>query len=294
MKLLKSIFFIGLLFILASCLKDEYQAQLLDNDTEIQNYVTSKNLTVQKSSEGMYYQITSGGQTSKAKTSDLIEYYYKLTVLSGGVIDSSQTSKGQVRSLIFGGFNGSIYNLPLSYLNVGDKGIFLLPSNLAYGGNSTDLYKAYSCFRVDAQVVKILTQAQLLERMKAENNMTDAKTTTSGLIYKKIVEKPSGKKLDYGYSGKFNYVGKFGFNYNHYDASSNSVVYNAVFDKGSGLNLAVNAGSFIKGFEEALLLMNEGEKIQIIIPYELAYGAAGNTSIPGYCPLYFELEVPAP
>jgi FKBP-type peptidyl-prolyl cis-trans isomerase len=294
MKFFKSFFLLSLVFSLASCLKDEYQAQLLDNESEIQNYVTSKNLTVQKSPEGMYYQITSGGQSAKAKTSDLIEYYYKLTLLDGGVIDSSQTSKGQVRSLIFGGFNGSIYNLPLSYLNAGDKGIFLLPSNLAYGGNSTDLYKAYSCFRVDAQVVKILTQAQLLERMKLENNMMDAKTTTSGLIYKKIVEKPSGKKLDYGYAGKFNYLGKFGFNYNHYDAATNGIVYNAVFDKGTGINLALNAGSFIKGFEEALKLMNEGEKMQIILPYDLAYGVSGNSSIPGYCPLYFELEVTAP
>jgi len=294
MKFVKSIFFVGILFLLASCLKDEYQAQILDNDAEIQNYVKTKNLTVQKTSDGMYYQITAGGQTAKAQVSDLIEFYYKLTLLSGTVIDSSATSKGQVRSLIAGGFGGSIYNIPLSYLNTGDKGIFLLPSNLAYGGNSTDLYPAYSCFRVDAQIVKILTQAQLLDRMKAENNMTDAKTTTSGLIYKKIKEIPTAKKIEYGYNGKFSYVGKYGFNLNHYDASTNSVVYNNVFDKGTGVTLTMNSGSFIKGFEEALLLMNEGEKMQIIIPYALAYGTTGNTTIPGYCPLYFELEVVAP
>ncbi len=178
MRFIKSIFFLSLIVLLASCLKDEYQAKVLDNDGEIQNYVKSKNLTVQKTTDGMYYQITSGGQTVKAQVSDLIEFYYKLSLLSGTLIDSSATSKGQVRSLIAGGFSGSIYNLPLSYLNVGDKGTFLLPSSLAYGGNSTDLYPAYSCFRVDAQIVKVLTQSQLLERMKVDNNMADAKTTT--------------------------------------------------------------------------------------------------------------------
>lgn len=293
MKFIKSVFFLGALFFLASCLKDEYQAKIEDNETEIQNYIKAKNLTVQKSSEGMYYSITSGGKTGKPQTSDLVEYYYKLTVLSGGVIDSSQTAKGQVRSIIMGGFN-SIYTLPLSYLNVGDKGIFLLPSNLAYGGNSTDFYKAYACFRVDAEVVKVLTQAQLIDRMKVDNNMVDAASTTSGLIYKKIKENPNGKKIDFGYTGKFNYVGKFGFNYNHLDKETNSVVYNTVFDKGNGVNLSMNPGSFIKGFEEALLLMKEGEKMQIILPYNLAYGVSGNSSIPGYCPLYFELEVTAP
>lgn len=291
MKIVKSVFFVGILFLLASCLKDEYQAKILDNETEIQNYITSKNLTVQKSAEGMYYQITSGGQTAKAQVGDLIEYYNKLTLLSGGVIDSSLTSKGQVRSLIYGGFNASIYNLPLSYLNVGDKGLFLLPSALAYGGSSTDAYAAYSCFRVDLQVVKILTQAQLMERMKVENNMVDAKTTTSGMMYKKLKENPTGKKVEFGYSGKFTYTGKFGFNYNHRDASG-TLVYNQIFDAGS-VNFSFNSGSFIKGFEEALQLMNEGEKIQIILPYTLAYGEAGNSSIPGYCPLYFELEVTA-
>lgn len=291
---MKYAFLLSLTLLLTSCLKDEYQAQILDNDQEIQNYIKSKNLTVQKTTDGMYYQITPSGQTGKAQVGDLIEFYNKLTLLSGSLIDSSFTSKNQPRTLIAGGFSNSIYNLPLSYLNVGEKGIFLLPSNLAYGGNSTDQYPAYSCFRVDVQIVKILTQAQLLERMKSDNNMLDAKTTTSGLIYKKIKENPTGKKLDYGYTGKFNYVGKFGFNYNHYDAATSSVVYNPIFDKGTGLTLSVNSGSFIKGFEEALLLMNEGEKIQIIIPYNLAYGTTGNSTIPGYCPIYFELEVPTP
>lgn len=292
MKIIKSIFLIGLVVFLASCLKDEYQAKLSDNESEIQNYINTKGLKVQKSSEGMYYSITSGGQSTKAQIGDLIEYYYKLTVLNGGVIDSSATAKGQVRSLIYGGFSGSIYNLPLSYMSPGDKGIFLLPSNLAYGGNSTDLYGAYACFRVDAQMVKILTQAQLLERMKVDNKMTDAVATTSGLLWKKLKENPNGKKIDFGYGGVLSYIGKFGFNYNHYDKTSASIVYNGIFDQGSS-TFFFNAGSFIKGFEEALLLMKEGERIQVIIPYSIAYGTAGNSNIPGYCPLYFEIEVNA-
>lgn len=294
MKFLKSVLLLSSIVFLGGCLKDEYQDKLADNEAEIQNYIKSRNLTVQKSSEGMYYQITSGGQNSRPQVGDLIEYHYKLSVLSSGIIDSSSTSKGQVRSLIFGGFGGSIYNLPLSYMSPGDKGIFLLPSNLAYGGNSTDLYGAYSCFRVDATVVKKLSQTELLERMKTENKMTDGTTTASGLIYKKLKENPTGKKVEFGYTGSMNYVGKFGFNYSHYDATTSAVVYDPIFDKRSSVGFSFNAGSFIKGFEEALQLLKEGEKIQIIIPYTIGYGTAGNSNIPGYCPLYFEIEVIAP
>jgi FKBP-type peptidyl-prolyl cis-trans isomerase len=290
MKILKSVLLLSLIVFLGSCLKDEYQDKLADNEAEIQNYIKVKNLTVQKSTEGMYYQITSGGQSARPQIGDLIEFNYKLSVLSSGVIDSSATSKGQVRSLIFGGFTGSIYNLPLSYMSPGDKGIFLLPSNLAYGGSSTDLYGAYSCFRVDAQVVKKLSQSELIERMKTDYKMADGTTTASGLIWKKLKENPTGKKIEFGYTGKFTYVGKFGFNYNHFDATTSSIVYDPVFDKGT-VNFSFNAGSFIKGFEEALQLLKEGEKIQIIVPYTIGYGTSGNSSIPGYCPLYFEIEV---
>jgi FKBP-type peptidyl-prolyl cis-trans isomerase len=47
----------------------------------------------------------------------------------------------------------------------------------------------------------------------------------------------------------------------------------------------------IKGFEEAVLKLKLNEKAKIILPSSLAYGANGNTTIPGYSPLYFEIEV---
>jgi FKBP-type peptidyl-prolyl cis-trans isomerase len=51
------------------------------------------------------------------------------------------------------------------------------------------------------------------------------------------------------------------------------------------------SGNLISGFEEAVMKLRIGEKASIILPYKLAYGTAGNTAIPGYSPLYFEIEI---
>lgn len=47
----------------------------------------------------------------------------------------------------------------------------------------------------------------------------------------------------------------------------------------------------IAGWIEALQLMKEGSKYRLAIPYNLAYGERGVSSIPPYSPLVFEVEL---
>jgi FKBP-type peptidyl-prolyl cis-trans isomerase FklB len=48
----------------------------------------------------------------------------------------------------------------------------------------------------------------------------------------------------------------------------------------------------IKGWTEALQLMREGDKWEVYIPYNLAYGEHGSPPrIPGYSPLVFQMEL---
>jgi FKBP-type peptidyl-prolyl cis-trans isomerase FkpA len=49
--------------------------------------------------------------------------------------------------------------------------------------------------------------------------------------------------------------------------------------------------SMINGFQEAVTYMKEGGTAKVIIPSWLAYGASGYRDIPGFTPLYFELEL---
>jgi FKBP-type peptidyl-prolyl cis-trans isomerase len=47
----------------------------------------------------------------------------------------------------------------------------------------------------------------------------------------------------------------------------------------------------ISGWDEGLLLLNEGSKATFIIPSNLAYGERPNGEIPGYSTLVFDIEL---
>jgi hypothetical protein len=62
-----------------------------------------------------------------------------------------------------------------------------------------------------------------------------------------------------------------------------------VFDYGSLVTFSVN--QVISGFSEGLQLMTPGSKYRFYIPSSLAYGSAGNASIPGNAALVFDVEL---
>ena len=80
-----------------------------------------------------------------------------------------------------------------------------------------------------------------------------------------------------------------------------SLINGTVFDGTSpGLPASFKVNSVITGWEEALILMREGDHWQLVIPPNLAYGerGAGNGTIPPNQALVFDLRListkPAP
>jgi FKBP-type peptidyl-prolyl cis-trans isomerase FklB len=66
-------------------------------------------------------------------------------------------------------------------------------------------------------------------------------------------------------------------------------VFDSSVDRGEPLEFPVNG--VISGWTEALQLMKEGDKWQLFIPSELAYGERGVGPIPPNTPLVFEVEL---
>lgn len=68
-----------------------------------------------------------------------------------------------------------------------------------------------------------------------------------------------------------------------------------IFDTNVGttdtLIVPVDEGWMIQGFDEGITLMKVGEKTQLLIPSDLAYGPTGYMIIGGYTPLLFDLEL---
>eukprot|EP00754_Rhynchopus_humris_P001472 Rhum_TRINITY_DN10860_c0_g1::Rhum_TRINITY_DN10860_c0_g1_i1::g.40754::m.40754/K03773/fklB; FKBP-type peptidyl-prolyl cis-trans isomerase FklB len=66
--------------------------------------------------------------------------------------------------------------------------------------------------------------------------------------------------------------------------------FDSSYDRGSPATFAPN--QVIKGWTEALQLMCEGDKWELSIPFELAYGERGRPpKIPQFSPLVFDVEL---
>ena len=67
-------------------------------------------------------------------------------------------------------------------------------------------------------------------------------------------------------------------------------VFDSSYDRGESIKFPLNA--VIAGWGEGIQLIGEGGKINLWIPYELAYGErAAGADIPAYSTLYFEVEL---
>ena len=67
-------------------------------------------------------------------------------------------------------------------------------------------------------------------------------------------------------------------------------VFDSSVQRGEPISFPV--GGVIKGWQEALQMMNKGSKWQLFIPYNLAYGAQGaGAAIKPYATLIFEVEL---
>lgn len=109
----------------------------------------------------------------------------------------------------------------------------------------------------------------------------DATTTPSGLKY--VVDKEgngdatprAGQVVTVHYAGKLIDGKKF-------DSS---------YDRGQPIEFTVGRGQVIKGWDEALLGMQKGEKRVLIIPSNLGYGPSGRGPIPPNATMIFDVEL---
>ncbi|WP_095069626.1 peptidylprolyl isomerase [Chryseobacterium taklimakanense] len=106
-------------------------------------------------------------------------------------------------------------------------------------------------------------------------------TTPSGLMYK-INKKGTGKKAERGNTVSVHYAGRL-TNGNEFDNS---------FKRGEPIEFPVGAGMVIRGWDEGLLMLNEGDEARFLIPPDLGYGARGAGGvIPPNAWLIFDVQL---
>lgn len=124
-----------------------------------------------------------------------------------------------------------------------------------------------------------------LAAMEAEQTLIserwpEAVTTPSGLKYV-VVEEGAGETPKKGDVVTVHYTGKL-LNGQKFDSS---------YDRKQPIDFPVGTGQVIKGWDEALLGMEKGEKRVLIIPANLGYGPSGRGPIPPNATMVFDVEL---
>ncbi len=289
----KYIFFIFSFFVvLSSCsVENVAEQEQLNDEAEIQNYITqAKLVNMLKTADGMYYSIKPSGVTKVAVANDLVTLSYKLYLLDGTLVDSTNAPAKQFKSIVYG-VSQTIFTPIIQLMKEGDKGTFLLPSSLGFGSTSIGNVPANASLRAEVEVVSIRNETEQITDMKNLYGFKKPEMTSSGMVFEKTLESTTETALvSTGKTVTVKYLGRLGYGTVKVDATTNKLVFDSKFGEGQ-FAFITGTSQVIKGFEEAVLKMKLNEKAKIILPSSIAYGANGNATIPGYSPLYFEIEV---
>lgn len=152
-----------------------------------------------------------------------------------------------------------------------------------------DAYKNYDAGKIftdgKAKIAannKAMAEKAEADAAKALETLKEGMTKTESGLYYKITQKTDGKMPKAGDNISVHYAGKL-TNGNEFDSS---------YRRNEPIEIPIGMGRVIKGWDEGILLLKEGEKATFLIPPTLGYGANGAGGvIPPNAWLIFDVEL---
>jgi len=268
---------------------------------------------LQHTPKGALYQIFTHNAGDKIKPNDIVTFQFIQKTDKDSVLFSTYAAGHPVQAQVTASQNVGDLMEVFPLLTVKDSAFVKVPTDSIFKGHEDQRPRflpkgSYLTFTLKIERVQSLNEAiaernAAIEKMKAgelanankyiADHKLVLKTTPSGLKY--MITKPSLKRKPLkGDTVLVNYTGRT-TDGKLFDTSIESVA------KEGGLNqpgrpyepiqVVLGAGSVIQGWDEGLLLLNEGAKAKFVIPSSLAYGGQGQGDIAPYSTLIFDVEL---
>lgn len=149
-------------------------------------------------------------------------------------------------------------------------------------GSEAEQWNAVEAFRTfEGSRAKRLEEAKEAKEKELEDLAKGFQKTDSGLRYQ-IIQQGNGQKPKKGDRVSVHYKGTL----------ADGTLFDSSYKRGKPIDFSAGIGQVIKGWDEALLLLNEGDKARLVIPSDLAYGSQGAGGvIPPDATLIFDVEL---
>ncbi len=232
-----------------------------------------------KMASGLKYVMIKAGEGDKPKAGDRVSVHYSGYLLDGKPFDSS-VERGEPFNFQLGkGMVIKGWDEGIALLNKGAKAKLVIPYDLAYGADGRPpVIPAKATLVFDVELVSF---APKVSAVPYDIKGKEEKTTETGLKYV-VINKGTGAKAEKGKMVKVHYTGYF----------EDGKIFDSSVERGEPIDFPLGQGMVIPGWEEGIGLMSVGDKMRMIIPYQLAYGESGRPPvIPPKSNLIFDVEL---
>jgi FKBP-type peptidyl-prolyl cis-trans isomerase len=269
---------------------------------------------LKKTANGALYKIFTNSTGPKAKLNDVITFNFIQTTDKDSLLFSTYKAGKPVQAQVQASQNVGDLMEVFPLLAAKDSALVKVPTDSVFKGHEEARPPffpkgSYLTFVIKIEKIQSLNEAiadRNAEGQKLKDKeLTEAATylaankinaipTGSGLRY--VITKPSVKRKPVaGDTVLVNYTGRI-LNGKVFDSSIQADAKSAGLDQPGReykpISVVLGRQQVIPGWDEALLLMNEGSKAKLIIPSTLAYGERGaGQDIPPYSTLIFDVEL---
>jgi len=232
-----------------------------------------------KTESGLRVKVTQAGSGPMPKAGDKCIVHYTGKLENDTVFDSSLKS-GKPFSFEIG--TGQVikgWDEGIALLRQGSKATLVVPPELGYGNRAQGKIPSNSTLIFDVELLQVVAGVKIEEFNVAGK---DTIKTASGLKYM-IASKGSGPKVEKGRNIQIHYSAFY----------VDGKMFDSSVKKGQPLKFPAGTGGIsLKGLDEGVMLMSEGDKFRFIIPPELGLTAnPQQKGGPGGQTLIFDVEL---